>query len=251
MCIFSGSVQDVSNTRIFARLQANRQFLVYEMRLVSDADVAMILPLPTPGPREDQVKFISLSDYDHFFDDLDRCFPVERGRGIRGVVSAGGPLVVHHVGAFDASFVPTHLEFSRLDARFRLPETVWRELPAYDDYGFAVFQLRPGEARIHPMAFSFVTQTTDKLYFPTAHVHDGVVHSTAHFDHSLYAQGNISASDWIPGSVLPREVMNFGNFLISDRTRGIVDRESAISRRQLQGELANTDQWISISGDKD
>jgi hypothetical protein len=37
----------------------------------------------------------------------------------------------------------------------RLPEGVWAKLPGYADFGFAVFKLKPGNAQVHPMAFSF------------------------------------------------------------------------------------------------
>jgi len=44
MCIFTGSVHDVSSTAIFARQTDNsRQVLVYSMALVASADVAMVL----------------------------------------------------------------------------------------------------------------------------------------------------------------------------------------------------------------
>jgi len=67
MCIFSHDVQQVSNTKIYARLNGDRQHLVYEMRLTSESDVAMILPLPTQLPSTDQVSFVNLSGYDFAF----------------------------------------------------------------------------------------------------------------------------------------------------------------------------------------
>ncbi len=49
MCIFAGSVHDVSSTAIFARGIGNtRQVLVYSMALTASTDVAMVLPLPVP-----------------------------------------------------------------------------------------------------------------------------------------------------------------------------------------------------------
>src|SRR5262249_32611957 len=197
------------------RMRGERQVVVYEMRLASSGDLAMVLPLPIQRPSDDAVKFIDLSSYPEFFDDLERCFPVPVSRGSAGwAVAAAGQLEVHRVGAFDASFVPTRADFGRLDSRFRLTDDVWRQLPDYEDFGFAVFQLRAGDARVHPMALSFLTRHPETLFFPTAHVHDGTVHPTAHFDHALYAQGELALADWVPGSVLPGAVMNFGNLLI-------------------------------------
>lgn len=250
MCIFSQNVSHVSTTKIFARVTGDRQHLVYEMRLASDSDVAMILPLPTQLASEDQASFVDLSDYDAFFHDLERCFPppLPRYRGLSAVAGASASaLLVHRVGAFDASFVPARSDFRRLDARFRLPEEVWNQLPLYSDFGFAVFQLRSGDARIHPMALSFKTRDARALFFPTAHVHDGSVQPVAEFDHSFYAQAQLRQPEWVRGSLLPREVMNFGNFLVSDRTKGLVDPSTSIARCELRGRFPNQDMWIPVA----
>ena len=248
MCIFSQPVKTVSGTRIFARLQDRRQYLAYEMRLAAAQDLAMILPLPTRARDEGQVKFIDLSGYAKFFDDMEKCFPMPLSRGFglgAQAASLSAPLVVHQVGAFEASFVPALADFTRLDARFRLADDIWRQFPAYADYGFAVFQLRAGDARVHPMALGFETRDPSTLYFPTSHVHDGAAHPTAHFDHSLYAQG-AAGTDWKQGEVLPRNVMDFGNFLIADRTRGLVQRDAPVLRRTLRGEYPNQDIRLSV-----
>jgi hypothetical protein len=249
MCIFSADVQQVSHTRVFARVVGESQYLVYEMRLVTEADVAMILPLPTPASDGEQLKFIDLSGYPDFFDDMARCFPVPMSWGLssdNAVAVAGPPLEVHRVGAFDASFVPGVSEFYRLDARFRLPDAIWSQLP-YADFSFAVFQLRAGAARIHPMAFCFKSQNPSAAFFPTAHVHDGTVHSTASFDHVLYAQGAPARRGWALGSAPPRKAMDFGNLLLADRTKGIVEPDTLLVRKQLQGPLPNQDVWLSLS----
>jgi hypothetical protein len=247
MCIFSQTVKHVSKTRVFARVVGVRQYMAYEMRLASDADVAMILPLPIGPAGQAQVAFIDLSEYPEFFDDLDRCFPkpVTRSLDLSAVAAAGSSLPVHRVGAFDASFVPAPSAFTRLDPRFRLPGTVWRDLP-YSDFGFAVFQLRAGDARVHPMALWFDTREPNMVFFPTAHVHDGAVHATAPFDHSLFSQGVLDSVDWAHGSVLPRNVMDFGNFLIADRTKGIVEPNTLVVRRELQGQFPNEDTWLPV-----
>ena len=58
MCMFSGKVSEVSNTRIFARMvAAARQGLVYAMNVDTPTEVAMVLPLPVViGSAEDAVK---------------------------------------------------------------------------------------------------------------------------------------------------------------------------------------------------
>jgi len=247
MCMFSKSVERVSDTKIFARRSGRRQLLVYEMRLAATGDLAMILPLPTASAAEDDVEFIDLSAYARFFDDMGRCFPapVSRSFGALAVPAPAPQLTVHRVGAFEASFVPRQRAFARLDPRFRLAEGVMRQLPLYADFGFVVFQLRAGDARVHPMALSFSTRNERELFFPTAHVHDGAVHPTAAFDHALYAQAKRAARPWVVGSILPRDVMDLGNAQVADRTRGIVEKDAPIVRSTLRGEQPNQDTWLA------
>ena len=147
MCCFSRPVVQVSRTKIFARARDDRQLLAYEMNLASDEDVAMILPLPVPpGSPEDAVRFISLASAAGFFPALDRLFEMPlRGGPVRTrqlAPQAAGRLVVHDVGQFEASYVPTVADFARLAPQFRLPHEVWAELPQYADWGFAVFKLK-------------------------------------------------------------------------------------------------------------
>ncbi|HYE04545.1 MAG TPA: hypothetical protein VEL07_03400 [Planctomycetota bacterium] len=194
--MFSGPVQRVAGTRIFARsASAMRQILIYQMRVTAREPVAMVLPLPVPAETgDDAVRFIDLGGYPEFFADLDAGFPKRqvRARGHQGFDLFGGeeakPLRVHVVGSFVASFVPTRADFARLDARFRLPDDVWSGLGKYDDFGFAVFQLSAGEVATHPMAFEYPRREAGALFFPTTHVHDGTVPEDAEFDHALYCQ---------------------------------------------------------------
>src|SRR5262245_24906536 len=196
MCCFSGKVDLVADTSIFARASADvRQFLVYEMRVKSAEELAMILPIPTPkASKEDAVKFINLEKYADFFADLRAGFPAPRA--LDGVKAKkdddahGLKLKVVEVGSFVASFVPAIKDFSRLDARFRLPADVWDKLPQYKDWGFAVFQLKKGEQKVHPMAFEFPRADARRLFFPTVHIHDGTVQPKARFDHALYCQAS-------------------------------------------------------------
>ena len=70
MCCFSGPIELVANTKIFARVEADRQFLAYEMRAVTSHAVAMVLPLPTDLTTR-QLDWIDLSHADGFFQDID------------------------------------------------------------------------------------------------------------------------------------------------------------------------------------
>lgn len=247
MCCFSGPVQVVRNTRIFARpLAAGRQALVYEMAVEARAEVAMVLPLPVPvGAGEDAVEFVDLSGRPGFFAELDRLFPqwVAAGPPKRGpAVPQPATLKVVEVGSFVASFVPSAADFTRLDPRFRLASGIVDAL-GVGDWGFAVFQLRgaaswvdwvlgrPAPFHAHPMAFTFPRREPGRVFFPTVHVHDGEVHATAGFDHSLYLQGIEPGEGWERSAA-------------GAEGAPLVAAGERVWRRLLVGELPNADVWV-------
>jgi hypothetical protein len=228
------------------------------MSFAAAGDLAMILPLPVPPrSREDAVRFVSLEGYDEFFQDVSDAFPVlmlAPSRG--GPVSAGQApvqrLVVHDVGDFEASFVPTLADFDRLDPRFKLDPKAWEQLPQYGDWGFAVFKLKqkahgfwgklfgrgPRKQTVHPMAFEFPRRDPRALFFPTVHIHDGEVHETARFDHTLYCQ-----PDPLTAATLSweRSAGVLGEHLDAERSRGLVDLDRECFRAMLVGTRKNRD----------
>jgi hypothetical protein len=243
MCCFSRKVEKVADTNIFVRSSKEEgQFLVYSMALSAKEDLAMILPIPVaPNPKDDAVRFINLEKYEDFFKDLRAGFPVSRTFGRGRDDSKGAPkpgLAVVEVGSFEASFVPTVRDFERLDERFRLPAAAWEALPQYKDYGFAVFKLKEGAKRIHPMAFEFPRARPRQLFFPTVHIHDGEVHAKADFDHTLYCQltGNEQVQTQWEESPQPA-----GQFMKVDKTQGIVDADAHCYKQELHGTLKNQD----------
>ncbi len=265
MCCFSRTVARVSSTNIFARpLEDDRQLLVYGMTLEIAEDVAMILPIPIPphGP-EDAVRFVDLSACPDFFVELEGLFPQPRSLASAGIDAPRGMapqamLVVHEVGDFEASFVPTPRDFNRLDARFRLPHDVWEQLPAYQDWGFCVFKLKtkhrsgglfglfkakgPSETRtIHPMAFEFPRRDPSALFFPTVHVHDGAVHPTAEFDHTLYCQTDRA---WEPLMEWQRSGAKADDLATAHAWTA---RDQWLYKRTLSGEHPNRDTLLAES----
>jgi hypothetical protein len=240
----------VSKTQIYARLDGDHQLVAYAMNLRTSTDVAMILPLPVrPGTDEPDVQFVDLSGAKNLFHLLHEAFsPPMMTAAKRGGFSlpdlsrSRPPLVVRDVGAFEASFVPTVDDFDRLDPRFRLPTTVWSQLPVHD-FGFAVFKLRStsGPAEIHPMAFRFPTRDPGRIFFPTLHVHDGKAHATARFDHALYYQRDDGSVDgdhdtaWLDSAVTEA----------SSRSAGFVLADRPLARAVLQGKRTNADTWFS------
>jgi hypothetical protein len=257
MCAFSGNTTVVvSNTRIFAKTSGRLATIVYSMTLTVDSHVAMLLPLPVlqGGMGERALSFVNLEGYPDFFDDLDRGWPepttMEAEATLGPVPCAGGrvPLAVHSVGAFEASFVPRLQDFDRLDARFRLSDDVWQKLPAYADYGFAVFRMAPGtDKSIHPMAFRFHTRFPDRTFFPTVHIHDGEVHDTAAFDHSLYYQ---IMSERVAFRDERASFDVASAFVHEAKNKALVSMNKLVYLKKLVGELPNRDFFVMDSAQR-
>lgn len=261
----------VDGTNIFARARGDHQILVYGMNIAASDAVAMVLPLPTPpGVGEDAVRFVDLSGYPKLFVDLNECFPPIMPPASRGGFGSGGgvamkqTLKVHEAGDFEASFVPSIEDVDRIDPRFRLPPGIWEALPQYRDWSFAVFQLRDVAAparglrrwfgglrpkTIHPMAFEFPRRFTDRLFFPTVHLHDERVHARDRFDHALFWQvdpgrtGTFwSESPTYAGTLETFETANAHVDVAA--SKGLVDGEAIVYRRDLRGEFDNQDHWV-------
>lgn len=246
MCCFTRPVTHVGSTRIFARfLDREKQCIVYQMTFDAPEDLAMILPIPVVQPaKEDAVSFVDLSRYPSFFEDMAKAFPQPRMRhadgGIDGPFGGPGPeLAVHRVGAFDASFVPTIADFVRLDGQFKLDDAVWKSLPQYKEYGFVVFKLRKGFHEVHPMAFRFPSALPGQIFFPTVHIHDGKVHETEEFDHTLYAQAWKSAV--IKGPDWEESALNAGPFVKMRAVSDLVWAGGHLYKLDIRGESKNED----------
>ncbi len=252
MCCFSQSVKYVHATNIFARSGANgRQWLVYSMEYEAKTDLSMVLPIPVKaGSGENAVEFIDLKEYESFFADLLKGFPMKMDSGGIGCSksaeksAAGAKLPVVQVGNFEASYVPTIKDFDRLDERFRLPPGSWSKLPGYRNFGFAVFKLKAGETKVHPMAFSFPRANPAELFFPTVHIHDGLVHEQAFFDHVLYCQRDPAdkwrVTDWRESPKLAK------TFVKLDSTKGIVTGEQHCFQLRMRGTLKNEDTILRV-----
>jgi len=240
MCCFTGNVQNVNRTRIFARLGTDgMQGLIYQMSLETKDEVAMVLPLPVKqGSGENALKFVNLEAYPKIFNDLSAGFPQAKEVIVEGYSLARQPkLAVVSVGAYEASYVPTIADFTRLDERFRLPGKVWEKLPEYRDYGFAIFKLKAGKTEVHPMAFRFPTRMPRSVFFPTMHIHKGKVQDQDDFDHTLYAQAPefVAFGGWEESQKLA------GAFVKTNLTEGLVLADDHMHMGQFHGRMANTD----------
>ena len=252
MCCFSQPVVSVSATNIFARAEHNgRQVVVYSMAIEARTELAMILPLPVQLPAGDtDVRFINLKRYPEFFSDLELGFigPPDSNHVVLEMATpasaAMAPLPVVVVGDFEASFVPSIQDFSRLDERFRIADNLWHKLPGYNDSGFAVFKLKAGAMRVHPMAFCFPRRDHQTVFFPTVHIHDGQVHPKAEFDHVLYCQPladePLATREWTESYTHPTGFMKVG------KTKGIILPDQHCFKKDLHGMLANRDTYLRL-----
>jgi hypothetical protein len=258
------------------------------MKLQAQQDLAMILPLPVPAASvEGAVRFIDLQAYPEFFQHLKGIFAPEYVQSDTNDLAFGdeGTLMVHEVGLFEASFVPSVADFCRLDPRFRLPASIWDRLPQIRDWGFAVFKLnlaRPLENsqssasmdefsemdpvihNIHPMAFEFPRRNCDHLFFPTLHIHDGQVHPTAEFNHIFYCQ--LENQPPVTDSFLGTEMIQLKRWnneqrgawdksprplpskVDISRTAGVLDADKPIYRQIVQGFCPNEDIILRLGG---
>ncbi len=264
MCCFAQPVLSVTDTNLFARLtETGTQFLAYQMKFSSKQQNAMILPLPVENPSaEDGVRFISLKKYKDFFKDLNNGFPYKEPPGVNRFAARESrfvdqKLVVHDVGDFIASFVPTINDFSRLDSQFVIPKESWNKISGYSDFGFAVFQLKKLSGTTHPMAMEFKTRHKDEIFFPTVHIHDGQVHKREKFDHTLYLQSkefdervgqyrNRHLTDSNTGFVRSKNRAN--RFCKVEKSSGLITGEQLVHRIEMKGVFQNKDVVASLSG---
>ena len=124
------------------------------------------------------------------------------------------------------------------DERFRLPTEVWDKLPQYKNWGFAVFQLKKGNMKVHPMAFEFPRADKKKLFFPTVHIHDGTVPAKAYFDHMFFCQ-TTNDEDAMTWTESPQPAEMFMRKL--DEAHGIVDPKAHCYQSIMKGSFDNKD----------
>lgn len=233
----------VSATKIFARSANGSQYLAYSMTYEADTELAMILPIPTPAwSAETAVRFIDLSGYESFFTDMEKGFPRPLSRS-KSFSLGIDYLAVHEVGSFVASFVPHQNDFVRLNPQFRIAPEIWAQIPVYDDYGFAVFQLKAGAKKVHPMAFSFPRRSPDELFFPTVHIHHGTVEPEAGFDHLLYCQHTQPIPGWEMSTRDPinKEAVPAHTFMDIEKSKKLVDPDLPVQKLEVIGTFTNKD----------
>jgi hypothetical protein len=255
MCIILADVEHVNATKIFTCLtnDRTRQFLVYSNEVETDEEEnVMILPVPHPH----SVNFVNLSKYPKLFDDLESNFVKSRRDSHHMYASLSrsaslerSTLVVHSVGSYSASIVPSVDDFDRLDTtHFTLPhdlETILRT--TYDSqFGFLVCKLKQGSHSYHPFAYIHDTHTSNLLFIPTLHYHPHVYGSSttndADWDHTIYSAGtdlDTTSSDEYVFS--PRDSIKYDKL---PRSISWI-REQKLKRWTKYGSGSNRDLWVA------
>lgn len=252
MCIFTEDINTVHDTRIFARQDGNKQSIVYDMYLDSNNDTAMVLPIPIPLINRydpDAVEFIDLSNCSNFFDDIEELFPkrVSASSITTDFMDGGDKIIeVKSIGAYEASYVPSAMDFKRLDPRFRLKDRFFKQASEYLNYSFVVFKLKPCKSKVHPIAFWFPKENDGKLFYPTKHMHNGVIKDNEYFSHILYGQAsNVSSNVEYASSSDSTFVLSLLS-KISELSLGIVSRDETLFKKDVYGEHNNSDMWLSV-----
>jgi hypothetical protein len=263
MCCFAGEVESVRNTKIFARITpTGDQWLVYSMAYRSKSLNAMILPLPVAKGAGDQaVEFPTPAPWKNFFFDLEHAFPPLRTWSDLLPKSSVTPtdarvdvkLEVHDLGTAIASYVPSQKDFDRIDPMFRIAPEIWKQIPQYEDFGFAVIQLKSLEAELLPLVMRFPSRDPKKIFFPTLHIHDGQVHPTEQFDHWLYTQeplfdrycGQYLGENAVdPTTSWIRSAQPIAKTIRSKSYGESIEPRLLVHRQRLAGELPNEDHWL-------
>ncbi len=258
MCIILAQVEHVNATKIFTCFtnDQTRQFLVYSNQVeTNEDDNCMILPVPNP----ESVKFVNLSKYAKLFDDLEANFYKSRRSSLNmyaslsrsaAVESAERPrLVVHDVGAYSASIVPSVNDFDRIDTtHFTLPDDLEHILrTTYDSqFGYIVCKLTRGKHSYHPFAYSHAKHTSNLLFIPTLHYHPhgyGLAKAVdADWDHIIYSVGtDLDTTSHDEYAFSPKDTIKYTK--LPEDIRWM--RDQRIKRWTKHGSGKNRDLWMA------
>lgn len=130
-----------------------------------------------------------------------------------------------------------------------LSRDVWSKIPAYADYGFAVFQLKELAGTPHPIAFEFDTRLDETMFSPTVHIHDGTVHERDDFDHVLYMQSAALDAGSAASAAQPTRVRSQAKaaaFVDVPRTEALVAPGWFVHRSKMHGSLPNKDMHFDL-----
>lgn len=178
MCIISGQVHYVANTRIFAYPYNDRQMTIYQNQVGTGKQALMFLPVPYPQSIRFEEAVMKTPD---FFGLCERSFNILETVSMTRTLSASRSfqepktyLEVRDVGPYAVSIANTVEDIQRLDPSvFQLEEDLVSLLHGNysSPFGFLCCILRPGEQKYEPLAYSHKRLHSNKLFIPTRHYH--------------------------------------------------------------------------------
>jgi hypothetical protein len=250
MGIFSTPVRVAGTFNFFARAaraHTDHQFLACNFRYEAETAFTLILPLPTPPDAPaNAVRFINLSGYDGFFQDVRRGFPVltrdpEKQSLTDRLREKVRDWLDLDTTQIELAFFPNQPVLAEMSNRWPLSAAVWAALKPYANFGLVGLKLEAGANRLPPIAFEFPRSTPAELFFPTAH---NLPRSAAlNVKHALYAQTPHRSPAWriSTGPDDHRQRWLARNFVKVDRTLGLIDPDQPIVARRLSGPADNLD----------
>lgn len=257
MCIVSGDIDDISNTKIFCgKVSPDTQITVYSNQIKTTQKAlpsAMILPVP-----KKVTKVVDMSKNPNFFDELNKaCQPLTRGRGTLGISTNSYSLPVERCGSYRYTIVPNISSFKELrndifDIDLKCIDYMTRFYS--NEFEFIVCILDQN-AEYSP--FAYTHPCIDTLFVPTRHYHTHT-HTHSHnlpgvdWDHSIYTIGCESTNDnpsryklerpgmdpWYPRSIVDRMMIkkwdDLGNTSHDNLSITVSTKEPIISNFLIQ-----------------
>lgn len=170
MCMVSGDVKDIKNTRIFtSKINLNAQLTVYsntidtvKKRLPS----AMILPIPNK-----LIKVIDMTNVKDFFTKIDYLFDEPTLGFSLNNNSGSRSLKVYRSGSYRYSVVKSFADFNKLNTLFDLDLKCIDYVKKHYSYDFEFLVcILDSDSEYIPIGYIH-ENTSDKLFIPTRHYH--------------------------------------------------------------------------------
>ncbi len=249
MAIFAPPIQKTWDARFFARMHQDRQVLIFQLSLKAQT-TAVLLPLPTVSLSRQAARFIDLSGYPGFFEDLDQLVQLpEPHQAAQGLLEAPEP--APSVRPEQTRFVPSVRDLKKVDPHFSLLQSLWAARPIYKDYGFAIIWVQPqGAARLGPIALEFQTRSTDTLYYPAMFAQAGSASSQVRYDHRFFGQRNEDQTHygWSRSQTQAAQVLDRGRLLMSAQTAHLIEPGDLVYWKDVRGDFPNQDFWLKLEG---
>jgi hypothetical protein len=200
MCIFSGIIEHVSNTKILVsviypselkykninglekgvkmpKYERPFQLTVYSNKTAFDTAIKPTMILPFPLKRGgNQVKLLNFCNYARIFEDLDLLFPIDEIE-MNATFSNNfddEEIAVEYIGDYKASIVPNFDAIAHVSKKeFSIAQETVDLLGKYykTGYGFIVCELTVHNKQYSPFAYMHEIRDDRKLFVPTRHFH--------------------------------------------------------------------------------